>query len=164
MARVLVEHVLDPPISVEEHARLWRKVDACLEIRESMRVRSYLSAARALTEVEAPDAEAVRRALRSSGAPHGRAFAVDLVEPGSPPAGAVRAVVEGASVVAGCVRTYVAGDGRRICEAAGDDAAALLETLAGAGEHAWIAQVVRIEDDAAWLARRERMRALLARG
>jgi hypothetical protein len=167
MARVLVEQTLEPPLGEDGYARLARKLETCLDIRDAVWTRGYLSPIRCVLEIEAPDAESVRRALRSSGVPHGAAFAVELVEPAAVAAGPACAVLEGAGDgpadpgVPGWSRTYVARDGtRRVIEVTGAGAAALAASLAGAAGRVWIpTSVFRIEDHPDRLARRERLRA-----
>ena len=64
MAILIVENTYDPPLTDEEHARLGKCLDPCLETHGARWVRTYLSAdrRRTLCEFEADDAEAVRDA------------------------------------------------------------------------------------------------------
>jgi hypothetical protein len=66
---VLVEQVFDPPLTDEEHDRMARRVDSCLQLRHGRWMRSYLSAdcKRMICEFEAPDAQSIRDAFRSAG-------------------------------------------------------------------------------------------------
>lgn len=68
MARIVAEQSFETALSDEELTRMSRRVDACLEIRRGCWVRSYLSAdrKRLTCDFEAPDAEAVREAMRSA--------------------------------------------------------------------------------------------------
>ena len=83
MARVLMEQVFNPPLSDQEYDRLAKKLDPCLDQRDAIWVRSYISAdkTRCLCEFEAPDAESVREALRSTGTPFERVWTATLLEP-----------------------------------------------------------------------------------
>ena len=67
---VLVEQVFDPPLTDEEHDRISKRVDACVQVRDGRWRRSYLSAdrRRMICEFEAPDAQSIRDAFRSAGA------------------------------------------------------------------------------------------------
>jgi hypothetical protein len=73
---VLVEQVFDSPLSDEELGKLSKRVDKCLEIRDGRWMRSYLSAdrTRMICEFEAPDAQSIRDAFRSAGAPFERVW------------------------------------------------------------------------------------------
>ena len=76
MATVLVEQVFETPMSEDAYGKLARRLDPCLELRDAIWCRSYVSAdrKRAVCEFEAPDAEAVREALRTAGVPFERAW------------------------------------------------------------------------------------------
>jgi len=69
MPSVIVEYSFAQPVSDEELSRIAAKVDPCLEVRSGAWVRSSLSKdrKRMICEFEAPDADSVRDALRSSG-------------------------------------------------------------------------------------------------
>src|SRR5215510_13499534 len=71
MATVLVEQVFETPISDDAYGKLAQRLDPCLELRDAVWCRSYVSAdrKRVVCEFEAPDAEAVREALRAAGVP-----------------------------------------------------------------------------------------------
>jgi hypothetical protein len=72
MARVMVEHVFDEPLTDERYQEGATKLDPCLELRHGAWRRSSLSQdrLRMVCEFEAPDAESVRQALRSAGIPY----------------------------------------------------------------------------------------------
>jgi hypothetical protein len=69
MARVVCEQVFDPPMSEEDYATFARRLDPCLDARDSMWRRSYVAPdrRRMTCEFDAPDAEVVREAMRSAG-------------------------------------------------------------------------------------------------
>jgi hypothetical protein len=69
MARIVVEQVFDPPMSEEAYAAFAKRLDPCLEARNAMWRRSYVSPdkTRMTCEFEAPDAETVRDAMRMAG-------------------------------------------------------------------------------------------------
>jgi hypothetical protein len=68
MARLIVEHSYDPPLTDEEHHRAARRLDPCLEAHGAHWLATYLSLdrRRMVCEFEAPDAEAVRASMRSA--------------------------------------------------------------------------------------------------
>jgi hypothetical protein len=76
MARVIVEHLFSEPHTDERLAASAKTLDSCLEIRNGAWRRSSLSKdrLRMICEFEAPDAESVREALRSSGVPFERVW------------------------------------------------------------------------------------------
>ncbi len=80
MARLMAEHVFQEPLSDELYAASAKRLDPCLEVRDGMWRRSSLSAdrLRMICEFEAPDAEAVRDALWSSGIPYERVWAASV--------------------------------------------------------------------------------------
>ena len=80
MARIVVEQVFDPPMSEEDYAAFAKRLDPCLELRRGMWRRSYLSAdrRRMTCEFEAPDADAVRDAMRSAGLKFERAWTAQV--------------------------------------------------------------------------------------
>ena len=80
MAIVMMEQVFNPPLSDEEYRKLTSKLDLCLDQRDAIWVRSYISAdkTRCVCEFEAPDAESVREAFRSAGAPFERIWSAEL--------------------------------------------------------------------------------------
>ena len=69
MARVIVEYVFENPVTQEQLSATAKRFDPCLEIRNGAWRRSSLSLdrRRMVCEFEAPDADSVREALRSSG-------------------------------------------------------------------------------------------------
>lgn len=80
MARIVVDQSFEQPIADEEYARLARRLDPCLDVRNAMWRRSYVSADKrhVTCEFEAPDAESVREAMRSAGVPFDRVWAADV--------------------------------------------------------------------------------------
>jgi hypothetical protein len=75
MAHVIMEQTFDSPITDEDLGNFARRLDECLELRQGAWVRSYVAAdrKRMICEFDAPDAQSVREALRST------AFACDRV-------------------------------------------------------------------------------------
>src|SRR5579864_1237442 len=80
MARVMAEQVFQEPFTDERYAAFSKKLDPCLEVRDGMWRRSSLSIdrLRMICEFEAPDAEAVRDAFRTSGIPYERVSTADV--------------------------------------------------------------------------------------
>jgi ubiquinone/menaquinone biosynthesis C-methylase UbiE len=80
MARVMAEYVFQEPFTDERYAESAKKLDPCLEVRRGIWRRSSLSndRLRMICEFEAPDAEAVRDALRSSGTSYERVWPGDV--------------------------------------------------------------------------------------
>ena len=80
MARVIVDHVFNPPMSEEQQQAYARRLDPCLEVRNGAWRRSSISKdrRRMTCEFEAPDAETVRQALRSADVPFAEAWTVDV--------------------------------------------------------------------------------------
>ena len=80
MARILVEQTFNPPMDEETYNKLAAKLDPCLEVRDSLWRRSYVSGdrGRVICEFEAPDADSVREAMRSAGVPFDRVFAAEV--------------------------------------------------------------------------------------
>jgi hypothetical protein len=76
MASIIVEYKFAHSMSDEELGHLAKKLDTCLELRNGAWVRSSLSEdrKRMICEFEAPDAESVREALRTSGQEFERAW------------------------------------------------------------------------------------------
>jgi hypothetical protein len=81
MATVLLEQRFEPPLSEEDYAKLAKRLDPCLEIRDAVWVRSYVAAdrSRCICEFEAPDAESVRQACRSADVPFERVWTASAV-------------------------------------------------------------------------------------
>ena len=77
---VIVEQILDPPMTDEEHSRIGKLIDRCAEIRNARWMRSYLSAdrRRMFCEFEAPDAQSVRESYRSAGVPFQAVWSAEL--------------------------------------------------------------------------------------
>jgi hypothetical protein len=82
MVHVIVEVLLETPLSDAEHARLGKAVDECVGARGGRWMRSYLSAdhLRMVCEFEAGDAESIREAYRSAGAPFVRVWSAERYE------------------------------------------------------------------------------------
>jgi len=80
MARVVVEQVFDPPMSEEDYATFAKRLDPCLEVRNAMWRRSYVSPdrRRMTCEFEAPDAELVRDAMRMAGMKFERVWTAEV--------------------------------------------------------------------------------------
>jgi hypothetical protein len=80
MARIVVEQVFDPPMSDADYAAFSKRLDPCLEARSAVWRRSYMAIdKRRLTcEFDAPDADAVRAAMRSAGIKFERAWAAEV--------------------------------------------------------------------------------------
>ncbi len=80
MARVMVEQVFTEPFDDTKYAEFAKKLDPCLEVRDGMWRRSSLSLdkLRMICEFDAPDAEAVREAFRTSGLPFERVWTADV--------------------------------------------------------------------------------------
>ena len=80
MARVMVEQVFTEPFTDERYAAFAKKIDPCIEVRNGAWRRSSLSTdrLRMVCEFEAPDAEAVREAYRTSGAPFERVWTAEV--------------------------------------------------------------------------------------
>lgn len=80
MARIVVEQVFEPPMSEEDYAEFSKRLDPCLEPRHAVWRRSYVSSdkRRMTCEFEAPDADAVRTAMRSAGLKFERAWTAEV--------------------------------------------------------------------------------------
>jgi hypothetical protein len=80
MARVMVEQVFTEPFTDERYAAFAKELDPCLDVRDGMWRRSSLSKdkLRMVCEFEAPDAESVREAFRTSGLPFERIWTADV--------------------------------------------------------------------------------------
>lgn len=83
MAHVILERRFDPPLTDERHAELAGRLTPCLDRNGVRWVRSHLSRdrRRLICEFEAPDAGAVRGALRQARLDHERVWSGELVEP-----------------------------------------------------------------------------------
>jgi hypothetical protein len=86
MARLIVEHSYDPPLTDEEHERAARRLDPCLEAHGARWLSSYLShdRRRMICEFEAPDAEAVRTSMRSAEVSFDRVWSAEVYRLGEP--------------------------------------------------------------------------------
>jgi hypothetical protein len=75
-----VEYSFEEGVSDETLSRMAKRLDECLELRSSAWVRSSLSAdrKRMICEFEAPDADSVRDALRSSRQTFDRVWAAQV--------------------------------------------------------------------------------------
>ena len=80
MARVIVEQVFDPPMSDEDYAAFAKRIDPCLEVRNAMWRRSYVSRdkRRMTCEFDAPDAGSVSEAMRSAGLKFERVWTAEV--------------------------------------------------------------------------------------
>ena len=80
MARVIVEHTFTEPLTDDRYAASSKKLDPCLEVRKGLWRRSSLSVdrLRMVCEFEAPDAEAVREALRTAGVSFDRVWTANV--------------------------------------------------------------------------------------
>jgi hypothetical protein len=80
MARVIAEHTYREPFTDERYAESAKKLDPCLEIRNGIWRRSSLSLdrLRMICEFEAPDAEAVREAMRGAGVAFERVWTANV--------------------------------------------------------------------------------------
>jgi hypothetical protein len=166
MASIIVEQSFDPPMSDEEYGRLAKRLDPCLDLRHAIWVRSYVATdkRRMICEFEAPDAEAVREAMRSAKVPFDRAWAAEHEPGGRKPGQSVVAELSSATVATpGSIRTYRTRKGEPMfSEYQSDDPQALLTRLQAAGARAWLADVYAIEDFPEWTAKLAAVRARLA--
>ncbi|HYT69132.1 MAG TPA: nickel-binding protein [Vicinamibacterales bacterium] len=80
MVHLIVEQTFETPLTDEEHGRLGRTLDKCLEVHGARWMRSYLSTdrRRLVCEFEAADAEAVRTSYRSAGINFDRVWTAEL--------------------------------------------------------------------------------------
>jgi len=87
MARILMEQSFERPMPDEELSEYAKRLDPCLDIRDGTWARSYVSIdrRRMFCEFEAPDAEAVIDALRTSGIPFDRVWAAQMFDAGDYP-------------------------------------------------------------------------------
>jgi hypothetical protein len=86
MARLIVEHSFDPPLTDEEHHRAARRLDPCLEQYGARWLSSYLSddRRRMICEFDAPDAESVRASHRSAEVAFERVWSAEVYRLGEP--------------------------------------------------------------------------------
>jgi hypothetical protein len=82
MARVIMEQSFAEPMSDEALSDFSKRLDPCLDLRDGTWARSYVSndRRRMFCEFEAPDAEAVREALRSAGIPFDRVWSTQMFD------------------------------------------------------------------------------------
>ena len=80
MARIIVEYLFETPVTDEQLAASAKRFDPCLEVRNGAWRRSSVSRdrLRMVCEFEAPDADSVREALRSSGTAFAAVWTADV--------------------------------------------------------------------------------------
>lgn len=83
MSRVILERAFDPPLTQERFQELTGRLGPCLARNDVAWVRSHLSLdrRRLVCEFEAPDADAVRDAVRQARIEHERVWPAELLEP-----------------------------------------------------------------------------------
>lgn len=83
MANVILERRFDPPLTEERHAELSGRLAPCLDRNGVEWIRSHLSLdrRRLICEFRAPDAGAVRSALRQARLAHERVWSAEVLEP-----------------------------------------------------------------------------------
>jgi len=83
MANVILERTFDPPLTEERHAAFAERLSPCLERNGIEWIRSHLSLDRhrLICVFQAPDAGAVRSALRQARVEHERVWSCHLLEP-----------------------------------------------------------------------------------
>ena len=83
MANVILERRFDPPLTDERFAELSQKLLPCLDRNGIDWIRSHLSLdrTRLICLFQAPDAEAVRSALRQARLEHERVWSAEILEP-----------------------------------------------------------------------------------
>lgn len=86
LPHLIIEQTFDPPLSDEEHSRMGKALDGCLEMRSARWMRSYLSSdrKRMVCEFEAPDAQSVREAYRAAGVQFERVWLAELYRRSEP--------------------------------------------------------------------------------
>jgi len=87
MARVVMEQLFEEPMPDETLAEFSKRLDGCLDLRDSTWARSYLSSdrRRMVCEFEAPDADSVREALHSASIPFERVWSAQVFDAGDYP-------------------------------------------------------------------------------
>src|SRR5215468_10452324 len=77
-----MEQTFETPISDEQMSKMSRQMDECPEIRNGAWARSYVARdrKRMVCEFLAPDAEAVREALRSGNIPFDRVWSSEVFD------------------------------------------------------------------------------------
>jgi ubiquinone/menaquinone biosynthesis C-methylase UbiE len=80
VARVMAEQIFKEPLTDEQSRAMAEKLDPCLEVRNGTWRRSSVSIdrIRVVCEFEAPDAESVRQAYRTSGVPYERVWTANV--------------------------------------------------------------------------------------
>jgi hypothetical protein len=83
MAQVILERSFDPPLTDDLFEELSGRLMPCLKRADVQWVRSHLSKDRhrLICHFEAPDAGAVRDALRQARIPHERVWSAEILEP-----------------------------------------------------------------------------------
>lgn len=83
MAQVILERSFDPPLTDERFGELNGRLMPCLERARVRWIRSHVSRDRhrLICHFEAPDAGAVRDALRQARIPHDRVWSAEILEP-----------------------------------------------------------------------------------
>lgn len=83
MADVILERTFDPPLTDERHAELSKRLSPCLDRNGVEWIRSHLSLdrRRLICLFRAPDAGAVRSALRQARLEHDRVWSAESLEP-----------------------------------------------------------------------------------
>jgi hypothetical protein len=83
MAEVILERRFDPPLTDERHAEFSARLSPCLDRNGVRWIRSHLSLDRKrfICLFRAPDAGAVRSALRQARLKHERVWSCEVMEP-----------------------------------------------------------------------------------
>jgi hypothetical protein len=80
MEQLVVENTFATPLTDEEHDRMGKRLDPCLEAHGARWIRSYLSLdrTRMVCLFEAADAEMVRLSYRSAGVSFERVWSAEI--------------------------------------------------------------------------------------
>ena len=80
MAILVLEQTFDKPMTADDLRDAAKRLDQCLVAHGARWMRSYLSKdrKRMICEFEAPDAQSIRDAFRSAGAPFEKVWSGDL--------------------------------------------------------------------------------------
>lgn len=83
MAQVILERSFDPPLTDERLSEITGRLSPCLDRNGIQWIRSHLSRdrRRLICHFEAPDAGAVRGALRQARLEHERVWSGEVLEP-----------------------------------------------------------------------------------
>lgn len=83
MTNVILERRFDPPLTDERFAEISQRLKPCLDRSGVIWVRSHLSGnrKRLICHFRAPDADAVRGALRQARLDHERVWPAKILEP-----------------------------------------------------------------------------------